>query len=123
MSMPQKIHQPYGKLFTWEIKQALSHANPSGPGTTLEVTTKHRIRLDITKVDHFVEFTNRPYFYQEELQTQPKTLSLTYESFEDFARKVKSTLYSIIVNRGEWLGKAAKGSPTVCDYRLNRTIT
>ena len=65
MSMLQKIHQPYGKLSTWEIKQACSHANLSGPGTPPEVTTKHRVRLDMSKVDHFVEFTNRPYFYQD----------------------------------------------------------
>ena len=65
MSMLQKIHQPYGKLSTWEIKEARSHANLSGPGTTLEVTTKHCVRLDMSKVDHFVEFTNRPYFYQD----------------------------------------------------------
>jgi hypothetical protein len=64
-SVLQKIHQPYGKLSTWEIKQARSHANLSGPGTTPEVTTKHRVRLDMSKVDHFVEFTNRPYFYQD----------------------------------------------------------
>ena len=25
----------------------------------------HRFRIDITKVDHFVEFINRPYFYQD----------------------------------------------------------
>ena len=25
----------------------------------------HRVRIDMTKVDHFVEFINRPYFYQE----------------------------------------------------------
>ena len=65
MSMLQKIHQPYGKLSTWEIKQARSHANLSGPGTTPAVTTKHRVRLDMSKVDPFVEFTNRPYFYQD----------------------------------------------------------
>jgi len=63
--MLQKIHLPYGKLSTWEIKQAHSHVNLSGPGATLEVTIKHRVRLDISKVDHFVEFTNRPYFYQD----------------------------------------------------------
>lgn len=65
ISMLQKIHQPHGKLSTWEIKQARSHANLSGPGTIPEVTTKHRVRLDMSKVDHFVEFTNRPYFYQD----------------------------------------------------------
>ena len=65
LSLYQKIHQPYGKLSTWEIKQARSHANLNGPGTTPEVTTKHRVHLDMSKVDHFVEFTNRPYFYQD----------------------------------------------------------
>ena len=38
MSMVPKIHQPYGKLSTWGIKQAHSHAYLSGPGTTPEVT-------------------------------------------------------------------------------------
>ena len=32
---------------------------------------------------------------KEELQTQAITFNLTYESFEDFARRVKSTLYSM----------------------------
>ena len=31
---------------------------------TTEVTTKQRVRLDMSKVSHFVEFTNRQYFYQ-----------------------------------------------------------
>ncbi|XP_067038307.1 uncharacterized protein [Acropora muricata] len=68
MGMLQKIHQPYGKLSTWEIKQARSrsHANLSAPGTTPEVTTKHRVRLGMSKVDHFVEFTNRPKQQQQQ---------------------------------------------------------
>ena len=65
MSMLQTIHQPYGKLSTWEIKQARSHTNLRGPGSALEVTTKHRVLLDMSKVNHFVELTNRPYFYQD----------------------------------------------------------
>ena len=58
MSILQKTHQPYGKLSTWEIKQARSHANLSGPGTTPQVITKNRVHLDMSKVDHFVEFTS-----------------------------------------------------------------
>lgn len=65
MNMLKKIHQPYGKLSTWEIKQARSHANLHGPGTIPENTTKHRVRLNMGKVDNFVEFINRPYFYQD----------------------------------------------------------
>ena len=63
--MLQAIHQPYGKLSTWKIKQARSHANLRGPGMAPEVTTKYRVRLHMSKVNHFVEFTDRPYFYQD----------------------------------------------------------
>ena len=65
MTKLKKIHQPYGSLSTWEIKQARSHAKMHGPGTIPEIKTKHRVRLDMGKVDHFVEFINRPYFYQD----------------------------------------------------------
>ncbi|CAH3171677.1 unnamed protein product, partial [Porites lobata] len=65
MTKLKKIHQPYGSLSTWEIKQARSHAKMHGPGTMPEIKTKHRVRLDMGKVDHFVEFINRPYFYQD----------------------------------------------------------
>ena len=36
-----------------------------GPGTIPEIKTKHHVRLDMGKVDHFVDFINRPYFYQD----------------------------------------------------------
>ena len=65
MTKVKKIHQPYGSLSTWEIKQARSHAKMQGPGTIPEIKTKHRVRLDMGKVDHFVEFIDRPYFYQD----------------------------------------------------------
>ena len=65
MTKLQKIHQPYGSLPTWEIKQARSHAKMHGSGTIPKIKTKHRVRLDMGKVDHFVEFINRPYFYQD----------------------------------------------------------
>ena len=64
MTKLKKIHQPYESLSTWEIKQARSRAKMHGPGTIPEIKTKHRARLDMGKVDHFVEFINSPYFYQ-----------------------------------------------------------
>ena len=36
-----------------------------GPGTIPEIKTRHRVRLDMAKVDHFVDFINKPYFYQD----------------------------------------------------------
>ena len=65
MTKLKKIHKPYRSLSTWEIKQARSHAKMQGPGTIPEIKTKHRVRLDMGKVDHFVEFINGPYFYQD----------------------------------------------------------
>ena len=29
------------------------------------IRDRHRVRLDMGKVDHFVDFINRPYFYQD----------------------------------------------------------
>ena len=31
-----------------------------------EEKVHHRVHIDMTEVDHFVEFINRPYFYQDE---------------------------------------------------------
>ena len=47
------------------MKQARSHAKLHGTGTIPEIKTEHRVRLDMGKVDHFVEFINGPYFYQD----------------------------------------------------------
>ena len=65
LSTLKNIHEPYGKLSSWEIKQARSHAKLHGPGTPPEVKAKHRVRIDMGKVDHFLQFVNRPYFYQD----------------------------------------------------------
>ena len=41
------------------------HAKEKGPRIPQEKTVQHRIRLPIAKVNHFVDFANRPYFYQD----------------------------------------------------------
>ena len=60
----QAIHSPYGKLSSWQLKQARSHAKIHGPGTVPVSEKKHRVHLDMEKVDHFVEFADRSHFYQ-----------------------------------------------------------
>ena len=60
-----KLHEPYGKLTRYQVKRARKHAKLHGPGTIPEKELKHRTRLDMGKVDHFLEFANRPYFYQD----------------------------------------------------------
>ena len=61
----QKVHEPYENLSTWQIKQARLHARSCGPGSYPATEKQHRVRLDMAKVEHFVEFVNRPCFYQD----------------------------------------------------------
>ena len=60
-----RIHEPYEVITKWQVNQARAHARISGPGTTKENVKTHRVRIDRVKVDHFLEFINRPYFYQD----------------------------------------------------------
>ena len=57
------MHSSFEKLSERQIKKG--HAKTFGPGTPVETTNKHRICLNTAKVDHFLEFSNRPYFYQD----------------------------------------------------------
>ena len=43
----KKIHEPFGNLSTWQIKQARFHARSCGPGTIPVKEKRHRVRLDI----------------------------------------------------------------------------
>ena len=61
----QKFHEPYARLSQWQIKRAREHARMSSSGTSVTKTVHHRINLDMVKVDHFVNFINRPYFHQD----------------------------------------------------------
>ena len=61
VSTLKKLHSPCGKLSTRQIR----HARILGPGSILEQKKHHRVRIDMSKVDHFIEFVNRPYFYQD----------------------------------------------------------
>lgn len=60
-----KYHEPYEALTRWQIKQARKLAKEKGPGMAQEKAFQHRIRLPVSKVDHFIDFVNRPYFYQD----------------------------------------------------------
>jgi len=45
--------------------QARKLAKPHGPGNVPKKESTYRVRIDMVKVDQFLEFTNRPYFYQD----------------------------------------------------------
>ena len=65
VSTLKELHSPYGKLSTQQIQRTRCYARTIGPGQVPEEKVHHHDRIDMTKVDHFVEFINRPYFYQE----------------------------------------------------------
>ena len=61
----QRIHEPYERLSDWQIRRARAHAKERGPGLLVEKTSFHRVRLARVKLDHFTDFVNQPYFYQD----------------------------------------------------------
>ena len=65
MTALQCFHEPYEKISLRQIKQARAHARKCGPGSLVPKVVNHRVRLDTSKVDHFIDFVNRPYFYQD----------------------------------------------------------
>ena len=59
------LHEPYGKLTRWQIDRARAHARACGPGHEVKKTKFHRVKLNMAKVDHSIDFANRPYFHQD----------------------------------------------------------
>ena len=59
------IHRPFENLSDRRIKKARAHSSSKGSGSPLPKIPQHRIRLDKCKLDHFMEFIPRPYFYQD----------------------------------------------------------
>ena len=41
------------------------HSSPGGPGIPVAKIPEHRVRLDKRQLDHFLEFTSLPYYYQD----------------------------------------------------------
>ena len=60
-----KLHEPYATVTMWQIRKARLHARQSGPGNIIETQKYSRIRIDRIKLDHFIAFADRPYFYQD----------------------------------------------------------
>ena len=41
------------------------HSSSGGPGIPVAKIPQHRVQLDKLQLDHFLEFTSRPYYYQD----------------------------------------------------------
>jgi hypothetical protein len=62
----QEIHASYENITEWKIKRARKHAMECGQGSAVEKPLPtYRVKLPPTKLDNFIDFTDRPYFYQD----------------------------------------------------------
>ena len=59
------LHRPFENLSDRRIKEARAHSSPGGPGIPVAKIPEHRVRLDKRQLDHFLEFTSLPYYYQD----------------------------------------------------------
>ena len=71
----KKLHEPFEDLSDRQIKKARQQAKINGPGVPLKKVITHRVRMDMVKLEHFLTFVDRPYFYQDVAYGQ-RTLKL-----------------------------------------------
>ena len=71
----KKLHEPFEKLSDRQIKKVRLQTKMNGPGLPLKKAISHRVRIDMVKLDHFLTFVDRPYFYQDVAYGQ-RTLKL-----------------------------------------------
>ena len=127
----------YDPITEWQIRKAKLHAKNNGPGAPLEKPVFHRVRLDMVKVEHFLDFINRPYFHQD-VAYGTRTLKLSsgaklvmpnvvrtvtrstmlaqywqYCSEEEFEPLSRATLYRILEVREASQRKALQGLDNV----------
>lgn len=136
----QALHEPYTKVSQWQIKRARAHAKENGPGFAVIKAKRHRISLDMEKVDHFVDFVNRPYFHQDvafgmrklklesgetiEMPNVVRTVTRSamiaqYQTFcteQSFETLSKSTLYRILEVREASQRKSLQGLDNTAAY-------
>ena len=65
MKKLQELHEPYERVSLRQIKMVREHAKMRGPGSIVPKVVSHRVCSDTNKVEHFVDFINRPYFCQD----------------------------------------------------------
>ena len=93
-----KYHEPYERITHWQIKQARRHAKLLGPGAVDDKPLRHRVRLSMPKVDHFLEFVNRPYFYQD-VAYGTRTLKLDSGETVAMPNVVRTVTRSTMINQ------------------------
>ena len=71
----KKIHKPREELSDRQIKKGRQQTKENGPGLPVKKVVSHCVRIKLVKLDHFLTFIDRPYFYQDVAYRQ-RTLKL-----------------------------------------------
>ena len=61
----KKMHESFEKLSDRQIRKARAHAKMVGIGMNVVKPLRHRVKIDLVKLDHFLSFEDQPYFYQD----------------------------------------------------------
>ena len=77
----KKMHEPFKKLSDRQIRKARAHATMVGIGMNVVKPLRHRVKIDLVKLDHFLSFVDQPYFYQD---VAYGTRTLNLDSGEQF---------------------------------------
>ena len=91
----KRIHQPFENLSDRQIKKARAQAKSEVP---TEKFPRHRIRIQQRQLDHFLEFTMRPYYYQD---VAYGTRTIKLENGEEFVipNVVRTVAECTIINQ------------------------
>ncbi|KAK2561421.1 hypothetical protein P5673_015943 [Acropora cervicornis] len=117
-----KLQKTYEPISEWKLRKAKLRAYNEGPGVPVEKPIYHRVRLDLVKVNHFLDIINRPYFYQDVAYGTRTINSGRNGSFETLHKVVEELQKAgaspeWIVNIKERLNKEKKYLET--DYKLH----
>ena len=96
MKVLQKFREPYEKISLRQIKRARLYARKRGPGLNVLKVFSHRVRLDTNKIDHFKDFVNRPYFYQD-IAFGTRTLNLDGGGKITMPKVIRTVTRSIMI--------------------------
>ena len=94
----KRIHQQFENFSDRQIKKARAQAKSEGPGVPIEKIPRHRIRIQQRQLDHFLEFTMRPYYYQD---VAYGTRTIKLENGEEFVipNVVRTVAECTIINQ------------------------
>ena len=64
-SKSKALHRSFEIISDGQIKKARVHSSSGGHGIPVARIPQHRARSDKIQLDHFLEFTSRPYYHQD----------------------------------------------------------